>query len=42
MSRWVSEVVAAAALDLALLMRLAPGIGSIMGDKAKSQAMQTW
>ena len=42
MSRWVSEVAAAEALDRALSMRLAPGMGSIMGDKAKSQAMQTW
>ena len=42
MSLWVSEVAAAAALDRALSMRLAPGMGSIMGDKAKSQAMQTW
>ncbi len=42
MSRWVSEVAAAAALDRALSMRLAPGMGSIFGDKAKSQAMQTW
>ena len=32
MSRWVSEVAAAAALDRALSMRLAPGMGSISGD----------
>jgi len=33
---------AAAALSTALATRLAPGIGSITGDLAKSQARATW
>jgi len=37
MSRWVSEVAAAAALDRALSMRLTLGMGSTMVDKAKRQ-----